>query len=241
MEPENYYYSCKGKDKFLLYFVKNPVKNWDYTSFELHFSGGRNSPKKAQLVTNYKHCLSIMEDDKKVPKYVKKYIENIKKELVANKTSTPQFSRHQQKRHAPEANEDAHQRKRSHVMEEGSSASADESVTDTNMVETLARFLNGSDFSKFHQYRLESHGIIQVGKHLGRQPDVPSSVYDSIALEDKPSVFPISKFSNYLRSTLFSELYGTHALAPRIFSETEVNGIGMADETQFIMWTILNL
>ncbi|CAO3589095.1 unnamed protein product [Absidia cylindrospora] len=82
------------------------------------------------------------------------------------------------KKHVPDDNEmDAHHRKRSHT-------NTVKYMADTNTVETLAHFLNESDFDKFHQYRLESHGILQVGQHLERQPDVPSSFYDNIALED---------------------------------------------------------
>lgn len=79
MEPDNYYYSYKGKDKYHLYFAKTPMKDWSYANFEQHFSGGRNLKKN--LITNYIHCLALMKDDKNVPVYAKEYIDNIMKEV----------------------------------------------------------------------------------------------------------------------------------------------------------------
>ncbi|CAO3626104.1 unnamed protein product [Mucor hiemalis] len=111
-----------------------------------------------------------MKDDKSVPAYAKKYIDNIRKEQLHQFNPRPNVlftlsqqqqeqepsvkapqSLHQQKRQAPDSSEDAHQKKRSHVIEEDSSAATDESVADTNMADALDHFLNGSNFSKFHQ------------------------------------------------------------------------------------------
>ncbi|KAI8079949.1 uncharacterized protein BX664DRAFT_317841 [Halteromyces radiatus] len=112
-------------------------------------------------------------------------------------------------------------------------------MADINMVNIMNDFLNASNFSRFHQYRLESHGIIQVGLHIQRQPDVPPRFYDEVVLENKPPVFPISRFSNYLRSTLFNDDYGTRSLAPTIFSRTKIDSSEVTEmEITFIMCSL---
>ncbi|CAO3601437.1 unnamed protein product [Absidia cylindrospora] len=108
-----------------------------------------------------------------------------------------------------------------------------------SIVEIMTSYLDANNFSRFHRYRLESHGIIQTGKNIHRQPDVPSAFYDQFINEVKPPTFPHHKVTDYLKSTLLSDLYGTRGLGVHIFSMNHINeDVLTKSEMDYIMRAI---
>ncbi|CAO3600838.1 unnamed protein product [Absidia cylindrospora] len=121
-------------------------------------------------------------------------------------------------------------------MEHLATAETDEDDSDATIAaedliiaRIIADFMNHGDFSHIRQYRLESHGIFEIGYGIRRQPDVPALLYDNLSLEIKPPSFPIHHFNDYLETTLFNDNYGTPTLAYDIFPKTLLAG---HDETK---------
>ncbi|CAO3601294.1 unnamed protein product [Absidia cylindrospora] len=103
-----------------------------------------------------------------------------------------------------------------------------------NIVDILTDFLQRADNNGLHEYRLEDHGVFQIGVSIPRQQDVPDILYDHLPLDDQPPNFPIGLFSDYLGSTLYANEFGTPTIATDIFSKTHVAGRNH-EQTFFIM------
>ncbi|KAF7725434.1 hypothetical protein EC973_009608 [Apophysomyces ossiformis] len=73
----SYRYQYDGNDKYLLFFARTNLKDWDFQHFEGYFNNPRNPPSRNTLVSSYRRCLNRIHDHPCTPESVKAKIKTL--------------------------------------------------------------------------------------------------------------------------------------------------------------------
>lgn len=89
MNADSYIFPYTGNDKFLLYFARNSLKDWDFESYQNYF--GKLSEKT--VASTYIRSITTIEMEPKTPSNVKKWINTAKVKLIQQKIGMIWFNK----------------------------------------------------------------------------------------------------------------------------------------------------